>query len=157
MEEYLAFIDEIGRTIDGKYIYRFDFTYDTEVVWGEFFNVCPCSIIPDITPDTNALSHTVQIDIPVKLELAKNNMCFSMQDCIDGIIPMAFIDIYDPDNIILYENKPLIFRFGDEMENIFNICKSLGFNIGQIEEVIKSVDEELDNIIDNIGNDDIDF
>ena len=40
---------------------------------------------------------------------------------------------------------------------IFNICKSLGFNIGQIEEVIKSVDEELDNIIDNIGNDDIDF
>ena len=30
MEEYLGFVDEIGRTIDGKFIYRLDFTLDTD-------------------------------------------------------------------------------------------------------------------------------
>ena len=39
MEEFLAFADAIGRTLDGKHRYRLDFTVDTETVWGEFFNV----------------------------------------------------------------------------------------------------------------------
>ena len=93
MEEYLAFVDEIGRTIDGYYTYKFDFTYDKEIVWGDFFNICPCSIVPNLIPDINTLSHTINIDLPSQLELAKNNMCFSMQDCIDGIIPLIFSEI----------------------------------------------------------------
>ena len=55
MEEYLAFIEEIGRTINGEYSYCFYFTYDTEIVWGEYFNVTPSAIIPDLQPDINAL------------------------------------------------------------------------------------------------------
>ena len=35
-EEYLGFVDEIGRTTDGKYLYRFDFTYDPDSLWGAF-------------------------------------------------------------------------------------------------------------------------
>ena len=35
MDEYLAFVDEIGRTTDGKFIYRLDFTVDTDSVWGD--------------------------------------------------------------------------------------------------------------------------
>ena len=56
MDEFLGFVDEIGRTIDGKHIYRFDFTLDTETIWGEYFNVTPSAIIPDLQPDKNALS-----------------------------------------------------------------------------------------------------
>ena len=39
MEEYLGFVDEIGRTVDGKYIYRFDFTVDKETIWGDFLTL----------------------------------------------------------------------------------------------------------------------
>ena len=54
MDEFLGFIDEIGRTRDGGYIYRFDFTLDTETIWGEYFNVTPSAIIPDLQADINA-------------------------------------------------------------------------------------------------------
>ena len=64
MTEYLAFVDEIGRTIDKKYIYRFDFTVDTETVWGEFFNVAPAAIIPKIQPDKNTLSTSAKVISP---------------------------------------------------------------------------------------------
>ena len=152
MKEYLAFVDEIGRTIDGYYTYKFDFTYDKEIVWGDFFNICPCSIVPNLIPDINTLSHTINIDLPSQLELAKNNMCFSMQDCIDGIIPMAFTDINDPDHVIFFEKKPLIFNFGDNMEELLEKCKKMGFRLSELMEVIKNNDGTLDNIIDNINN-----
>ena len=32
MNEFLGFVDMVGRTIDGGYIYRFDFTLDADVV-----------------------------------------------------------------------------------------------------------------------------
>ena len=64
MEEFLGFVDEIGRTVDGKHIYRFDFTLDTETIWGEYFNVTPSAIIPDLQPDKNALSKQAKAIFP---------------------------------------------------------------------------------------------
>ena len=37
---FLAFVDEVGKDGD-KWLYRFDFTIDPEVVWGMGFNVVP--------------------------------------------------------------------------------------------------------------------
>ena len=64
MEDFLCFVDLIGQTIDGKYIYRFDFTIDTDVVWGEYFNVTPSAIIPDLQPDKHSLSHSGKVIFP---------------------------------------------------------------------------------------------
>lgn len=154
MEEYLAFIDEIGRSIDGNYTYCFYFTYDKEIVWGEYFNICPTSIIPNLTPDNNTLSHKININFPQKLNLAKNNTCFSMQDCIDGILPLAFVDIYDNDKPLLYKNKPLFFPFGEDKNIIIEKCNTLNLLVGEIEEILNNNDEEIDNIINNINNSD---
>lgn len=156
MEEYLAFINEIGRSINGQYTYCFYFTYNKEVVWGEYYNICPCSIIPNLKPDEKTLSHKINIDFDEKLILAKNNMCFSMQDCIDGIIPLAFTDIYN-DKPILYKGKPLYFPYGEDKESVIEKCKEVNALLGEIQDVIvDNGDKDIDSIIDNIGNDDND-
>lgn len=148
MEEYLAFVDYIGRTIDGDYIYRFDFTVDTDSVWGEFFNIAPSALIPDLQPDMNSLSKTAKVSLPIEMQLAKKNTCFSMQDCIDGIIPLAFSEISE--NGIEYNDAPLFFKFGEEYEKIKNKLKSLGFELYDIENIENGDDSAIDNLIDNI-------
>lgn len=149
-EEYLGFVAEIGRTTDRKYMYRFDFTYDPDSLWGEFFNIPPACIIPDLAPDPNCLSHTAKIVSPVKLMTAKENACFSMQDCIDGIIPLCFSEI--DENTIEFKDKPLKFRFGEKRETVEMKLSACGLeNLGY--EEIKRDDENLVNdLINNLNN-----
>ena len=138
-QEYLAFVDEIGRTIEGKYLYRFDYCKDTEIVWGNYFNITPAIIVPNIQPDNNCLSSTEEVISPKKLELAKTNGCFSMQDCIDGIISICFSQIND-DNSIYYNEEPLKFDFGEKIEEVRDRLSKCGFTLCGLKEV--EVDDE---------------
>lgn len=148
MEEYLAFVDYIGMTIDGKYIYRFDFTIDPDSVWGEFFNVTPAGIVPDMQPDINSLSKTCKVNFPIEMQIAKKNYCFSMQDCIDGIIPVIFSEISE--DAIVYNDAPLFFSFGENIETIQKKLQSLGIEMYDVEEVEKGDESAIDNLIDNM-------
>ena len=116
MNDFLGFVDEIGRTTDGKYIYRFDFTTDTETIWGEYFNVTPTAIIPDLQVDINALSRQAKVVFPREMVIAKKNFCFSMQDCIDGIIPLIFSEI--DEETLMYLDKPFFIHFGLSFEEV---------------------------------------
>ena len=150
MEEYLAFVDEIGRTIDGKYLYRFDFTTDTDVVWGEFFNVTPSAIIPDLQPDKNSLSSTSKAIFPVEMAIAKKNYCFSMQDCIDGIIPLIFSEL--DEHAIEIDEKPFLLRFGESLSDVKDKLSKIGVELFEMEEVVKGDDSAIDSLIDAMGD-----
>jgi len=150
MEEYLAFVDYIGRTIDGKYIYRFDFTFDPDSVWGDYFNITPAGIVPDLQPDKNSLSSTGKVIFPNEMELAKKNYCFSMQDCFDRIIPLIFSDISE--NTIEYNDSPLFFMFGEHIEKVKEVLKSINIEMFDIQEVEKGDDSTIDNLINNIDS-----
>jgi hypothetical protein len=157
MEEYLAFVDFIGIDLNGSYIYRFDFTYDPDSVWGDFFNIAPSALIPDLQPDTNSLSRTAKVKFSSEMQLAKKNSCFSMQDCIDGIIPLMFSEIGE-DTIEVY-GHPLFFRFGEKYATIEKTLLDLGIEMYDIENVEKGDESPIDNLIDNIdfiNNDDLD-
>ena len=136
-QQYLAFVDFIGTTIDGQYRYRLDFSQAPEVVWGEDWNSTPAGIIPNIAPDANTLSITGEIVSGKRYLLAKENTCFSMQDCIDGIIPLLFSDVNDSDTIVL--------PFGMKKEDVE---ESLSQN-NIVLENIKRVNEEKDNAVIN--------
>ena len=148
MEEYLAFVDYIGRTIDGQYIYRFDFTVDADSVWGEYFNVTPAGIVPDLQPDINSLSKSCKVNFPIEMQLAKKNYCFSMQDCIDGIIPLIFSEISEEG--IEYNDAPLFFKFGENFETIKETLQSINIELYDIENVKKGDESAIDDLIDNI-------
>ena len=143
-DEYLAFVDEIGRSIDGGYVYRLDFTYDPESVWGDYFNSVPSVIVPDLQPDINSLSSCAEITTDRRLTLAKKNGCFSMQDCIDGIISLCFTDIDDE-----YNEKTLKLDFGETIESVIKKLEKYGTKLENKTEINVGV-EEIDSLIDNI-------
>lgn len=151
-DEYLGFVDEIGRTTEGGYLYRFDFTYDPDSLWGEFFNIPPACIIPNLEPDPNCLSRSAKIVSPVQLMTAKGNACFSMQDCIDGIIPLCFSEI--DENVIEYNGKPLKFRFGEEIGKVEKKINETGLELIGYEEIKRDDETLVNNLIDNLNNND---
>ena len=155
MEEYLAFVDEVGRSLDGGYIYRFDFTVDREAVWGEFFNVAPAAIIPNLQPDKNTISSTGNVIFPSKLITAKKNYCFSMQDCIDGIIPLVFSEISE--NTIECDGVPFFLNFADPISLVNEKLQAVGTKLYDIEKVEHGDGSAIDDLINSIGEDDIDF
>lgn len=154
MNEYLAFVDFVGMTIDGRYIYRLDLTTDTETVWGDFFNIAPAALVPDIQPDNNTLSHSFKAIFPRELVIAKKNFCFSMQDCIDGIIPLAFSEI--DDNMIKDNGVPFYLPFGEPFEKIKDLLERNGIEIFDMVEVEKGDDSAIDDLINAIGGEDED-
>lgn len=143
MTEYLAFIDEIGQTSDGTYIYRFDFSLDKEIVWGNYWNIAPANLVPDLMPDKKCLSKTFKAILPYRMELACKNPCFSMQDCIDGIIPLCFPDIEN--DYLVYENEPFMFRFGEEYDKVVDKLRYI--HSEQFDE--ETVDSADNNAIEN--------
>ena len=154
MTEYLAFVDEIGRTIDKKYIYRFDFTVDTETVWGEFFNVAPAAIIPNIQPDKNTLSTSAKVIFPRQMAIAKKNFCFSRQDCIDGIMPLIFSEI--DDKTLEIGEVPFFLNFADPIETVKEKLSAINCELYDIEEVEKGDESAIDALIDAMDNNDED-
>ena len=152
MEDFLGFVDLIGRTIDGKYIYRFDFTTDIDVLWGEYFNVTPSGIIPDLQPDKNALSRSGKIIFPREMVIAKKNYCFSMQDCIDGIIPLIFSEI-DEETLELDE-KPFFIKFGESFNDVQKKLEKVGMEFFELYEIEKGDDSAIDALINDLDSDD---
>jgi hypothetical protein len=166
MMEFLAFVKEIGETNEGKPIYRFDFTVDKDVVWGEFWNISPATLVPDIEPDIKCLSKQSSVVLPYKMELASRNSCFSMQDCIDGIIALCYPDIYEPH--LEKDEAPLFFRFGETYDEVVNKLKDYGIEffsesipdvsdksaLEELEEGITHHDEFVLNGDDEDDNDD---
>ena len=151
MNECLGFVDFIGNTSNGDYIYRFDFTSDIDVLWGEFFNVAPAAIIPNLQPDKNTLSRSGKVIFPREMVIAKKNYCFSMQDCIDGIIPLIFSEI--DENTLEYDNSPFFIRFGEQFDEVEKKLKSVGLEFYELHNIEKGDSSAIDSLIDSIDND----
>lgn len=97
MNEYLIFVTRINDNL-----YQLDFTTDAETAWGENWHIAPAAFVPNIAPEKNAISNSYRIETEnLKLHTVQQNTCFSMQDCIDGIIALAFTDIDDDFQIVL--------------------------------------------------------
>jgi len=142
----LAFISEIGRTVEGNYLYKFDFTEQPETVWGDYFNVTPTIIVPNLMPYEENICESWRIEMNYHLILASQSGCFSMQDSFDKIIPLAFVDIEEYD-LIYYNDKVLMFEFGESENEILEKIKYFNFKIIEKEELHKEekIEEELRN------------
>lgn len=114
--EYLCWINLIGEDIDGIFTYEFLFTSDPDTFWNDDFEVKPiglCSNI-EINEETYDLKRIVKTEI--KLDLIQNNCCFSMQDCMDLIVAIAWenIDEYNE----YPENGRLILNYADNYHKV---------------------------------------
>lgn len=112
----LCFVNVVGMEEDGKYRYEFIFTDDIDNVWGENFDEKPAGLINNLMVDEQYKAETHVVRTKIKFDLVQQCCCFGMQDCMDGIVALAYENIDD------YESYPddgrLVFNFGESYFNV---------------------------------------
>ena len=96
--------------------YDFLFSETPDVVWADdWAEQCP-SACSNLRPDDSMITKTRRLATIIPFGLAQRNSCFSMQDCVDGIIALAWEDLST------YEEYPdpirLIFKYGEKFESV---------------------------------------
>ena len=110
---YLVYINPIGRDSSGLNEYEFFFSETPEIVWGEDWNVACPSACGNLLPDSTTYSHIEILKTEIPLFCIQENSCFSLQDCIDGLVCLSFFE--DEENITKF----------DFNENYNNVLKKI--------------------------------
>jgi hypothetical protein len=112
----LLFIRLIGEENDGYYRYEFIFTDNPDEAWGDDWEYKPSGLVNSLIPSDEYITEIHIVKTKIKFDLIQNNMCFGMQDCMDGIVALGF------ENIDEYENYPedgrLFFMFGESFDEV---------------------------------------
>ena len=115
-EVYLCFVRLIGKENDGYYQYEFIFTDNIEEVWGEDFNQKPACLVNNLMISEEYITEVHTVKTKIKFDLIQDTCCFSVSDCYDGIIALAWEDISQ------YEEYPedgrLFFKFGESIDDV---------------------------------------
>lgn len=133
IENYkLIYVNKIGINSDNNIIFELLFSNDIENVWGVDWEITPARNCGINLPDNSTYDLSMKMNTSLRLDLAQENSCFSMQDSIDGIIPLAW------ENIDEYEEYPdegrLILRFGETYNEIEKKLKNKNINLYKNEE-----------------------
>lgn len=121
-DQYLIYVRLIGENKDGNYEYELFFSETPEIVWAiDWAEQCPAAI-GDMPPEEKAVSMVKRVISPYKLNCAQDNFCFSMQDCIDGIISLCWC--FDENDKLLFK-----FKFAEKYEDVEDRFKTLKLTI----------------------------
>lgn len=113
---FLLFVRLIGEEADGYYRYEFIFTDNPDEAWGEDWEHKPAGLVNDLIPSDEYITEVHIVKTKIKFDLIQNNMCFGMQDAMDGIVSIAY------ENMDAYESYPddgrLFFMFGESFDEV---------------------------------------
>lgn len=142
----IVFINKKGLNHDGLYEYDLIYSQSPSMVWGEDFaeQVPSTCAIEDLLPFRETYDLIRTGVSPFNIKLAQENSCFSMQDCVDGIIALAWI--YDED-----DNRYHTLSYGSSIQDAEYFMKEIKMEYTN-EEVITH--EENSEEVDNGENDD---
>ena len=116
MNKYLIYINPIGKNSNDLFEYEFFFSETPDIVWGEDWdNPCPAAC-ENTLPDPETYSEVKILKTNIPLSCIQNNVCFSLSNCIDGIICLGYEDISE------YTEYPqpirLVFQFAENYDSI---------------------------------------
>lgn len=114
--ESLIYVNVIGKNSGNEFVYEFYFSNEPDLFWMIDADIKPASICNLGVPDKQMYDTIKTITTNIVLNVSQKNSCFSMQDCKDGIIPVAWenIDGYDE----YPENGRIVLPFGFSMEDV---------------------------------------
>lgn len=122
----VVYVVFVGIDTDGMNVYRFLLSENCDETFAEGWSEKPAGVIPRelMMIDDSMYQYEKELKTDLKLDLAQDNTCFSMQDCRDHIIALAFENL---DNAEEYpEPCRIVVHFGD--------------NIGDVEEMLAKRD-----------------
>ena len=116
MNKYLIYINPIGKNSNDLFEYEFFFSETPDIVWGEDWdNPCPAAC-ENTLPDPETYSEVKILKTNIPLSCIQNNVCFSLSNCIDGIVCLGYENISD------YTEYPepirLVFQFAENYDSI---------------------------------------
>ena len=146
----LVFINRIGTDSEGNQ--EFDLYYSTtpDDVWAEDFAEQVPSIcgMDDMIPDASTYEAIRRISVGqnVKMYLAVENSCFSMQDCMDGILQLLWIKSTDGNYYGL--------DYGTDANAADDFLKSYGFKFEDLKIVNadRNTEAEVEEEEDDFGD-----
>ena len=117
-ELYLIFINELTQDYKGFNTYELLFTSKLEDITDDSWGVIPACISNIKQPENFSIDSVYILKTEyIQFLLAKNNTCFNMWDCMEGILPLMW------ENKMLYNVYPdnvLIFRYGEKLSEVIN-------------------------------------
>ena len=112
---HLVYINPIGKDSNDLYEYEFFFSETPDIVWGQDWNIaCPAACentLPD--PETYSEVKTLKTEIP--LFCVQQNTCFSIQDCIDGIVCLGYFQT--DKGVVKFDFSETIYNVIEKIEN----------------------------------------
>lgn len=120
----MLYVNFLGNDLDGRNIYQFLFGTDeqADVFWVEDFDVKPAGVVRNFYVDDSQYEEVRELKVyKIRLDLAQDNTCFSMQDCRDNCVALAYenLDNLDNDPNFEYpEDGRLVFHFGMTMLDV---------------------------------------
>lgn len=112
---HLVYINPIGKDSNNLFEYEFFFSETPDIVWGQDWNIaCPAACentLPD--PETYSEVKTLKTEIP--LFCVQQNTCFSIQDCIDGIICLGYFQT--DKGVVKFDFSETIYNVIEKIEN----------------------------------------
>jgi len=112
----LIYVNIVGKNSNNEFMYEFYFSDEAEMAWGIDWDSKPASICNISVPEKMEYDKIKVLKTDIPLNVAQKNSCFSMQDCKDGIIPIAW------ENLDLAEEYPengrFVFPFNTSLNDV---------------------------------------
>ena len=113
----LVYVKHLGTDIDGTNIYHFYLSENVDDAFGEGWGEVPACNVPRklMELDSNLYSYVMECKTEMKLDLAQDCCCFSMQDSRDHIVAIAWENL---DNAEEYPEPRIILQYGDTVDTL---------------------------------------
>lgn len=113
---FVIYCAYIGKDTDGLNIYHFLVNEDPEPVFAENWEQKPSCNCGDLKPSEDMYEYVKELRTEITLDLAQDNCCFSMQDCRDNCVALAYENL---DNAEEYpEEGRIVIHFGDNLDEV---------------------------------------
>lgn len=112
----VIYILYVGKNSDNDNIYHFLISTDSERTWADGWENKPACIMRDLTPNDDMYEYIAEIKTELKLDLAQNNCCFSMQDCRDNVVALASENLEEAEEYP--EDGRIVIHFADLIDDV---------------------------------------
>lgn len=112
----VIYILYLGEDCDGNNTYQFLIAEDESEVWGEDWNEKPAANCRYLTPSEDMYEYVKELKTDIKLDLAQDNCCVSMQDVRDHVLCLASENLDTAEEYP--ENGRIVIHFGDSLYEV---------------------------------------
>lgn len=110
----LIYIHKLGEDWEGKFIYEFLFSNDTDGVDGEDWDAVPASGRPE-PPHSEFVKSVGKLITNIQFNLVQDSDTFAVWDAVDGVVALGWEDI---DGYEQYPETRLWFSFGLSQDEV---------------------------------------